>query len=318
MNLLIAENPLMVLPKLAERIGLEESIFIQQIHYLTLHSRNVKGGKRWVYNTYTDWLKIFPFLKNEQKVQRVVTKLEEIGLLITQKDPIPMNRRKWYRVNYASDFLNIEDSDLNDEDSDLNDEDSDLNDEDSDLNDEDSDLNDEDSDLIPAINRDFQQRLSTNINHYVVATTAEAADAPPLELEPVADKPPMTAKPKRNTPNPANAETWQAYRAAYLQAYGVEPLRNAKVNGQIANFVKMVGEDKAPHIAAFYVSHPNQWYRTKGHDFGTLLANAQALATDWQRNTRTTSVQTRQQEKTAANMESHKGAIEILKAKGLM
>ena len=186
------------------------------------------------------------------------------------------------------------------------------------MNDEDSDLNDEDSDLIPAINRDFQQRLSTNINPYGVATTAEAADAPPLELEPVADKPPMTAKPKRNTPNPANAETWQAYRAAYLQAYGVEPLRNAKVNGQIANFVKLVGEDKAPHIAAFYVSHPNQWYRTKGHDFGTLLANAQALATDWQRNTRTTSVQTRQQEKTAANMESHKGAIEILKAKGLM
>ena len=128
----------------------------------------------------------------------------------------------------------------------------------------------------------------------------------------------MTAKPKSNTPNPANTETWQAYRAAYLQAYGVEPLRNAKVNGQIANFVKLVGEDKAPHIAAFYVFHPNQWYRTKGHDFGTLLANAQALATDWQRNTRTTSVQTRQQEKTAANMESHKGAIEILKAKGLM
>ena len=151
-----------------------------------------------------------------------------------------------------------------------------------------------------------------------ICDDAFAPFAPPLELEPVADKPPMTAKPKRNTPNPANTETWQAYRAAYLQAYGVEPLRNAKVNGQIANFVKLVGEDKAPHIAAFYVSHPNHWYRTKGHDFGTLLANAQALATDWQRNTRTTSVQTRQQEKTAANMESHKGAIEILKAKGLL
>ena len=151
-----------------------------------------------------------------------------------------------------------------------------------------------------------------------ICDDAFAPFAPPLELEPVADKPPMTAKPKSNTPNPANTETWQAYRAAYLQAYGVEPLRNAKVNGQIANFVKLVGEDKAPHIAAFYVSHPNHWYRTKGHDFGTLLANAQALATDWQRNTRTTSVQTRQQEKTAANMESHKGAIEILKAKGLL
>ena len=151
-----------------------------------------------------------------------------------------------------------------------------------------------------------------------ICDDAFAPFAPPLELEPVVDKLLMTAKPKSNTPNPANTETWQAYRAAYLQAYGVEPLRNAKVNGQIANFVKLVGEDKAPHIAAFYVSHPNHWYRTKGHDFGTLLANAQALSTDWQRNTRTTSVQTRQQEKTAANMESHKGAIEILKAKGLL
>ena len=151
-----------------------------------------------------------------------------------------------------------------------------------------------------------------------ICDDAFAPFAPPLELEPVADKPPMTAKPKSKTPNPANTETWQAYRAAYLQAYGVEPLRNAKVNVQIANFVKLVGEDKAPHIAAFYVSHPNHWYRTKGHDFGTLLANAQALSTDWQRNTRTTSVQTRQQEKTAANMESHKGAIEILKSKGLL
>ena len=135
---------------------------------------------------------------------------------------------------------------------------------------------------------------------------ADALPAPPFELMLLPDEKQKSAKPKTKSaaPNQANAVTWQAYRAAYLQAYGVEPLRNAKVNGQIASFVKLVGELKAPHIAAFYVAHPNHWYRTKGHDFGTLLANAQALATDWQRNTRTTSAEARQGEKTASNMQN--------------
>lgn len=154
---------------------------------------------------------------------------------------------------------------------------------------------------------------------------SEIGSAKPVELSAAvlgvaesAEFEPAEQKRKRKAANPANVQTWNAYRAAYLQAYGVEPLRNAKVNGQVASFVKLVGEDKAPHIAAFYVMHSNHWYRTKGHDFGTLLQNAQALATDWQRNRQTTAVQTRQAERTAANVESHKGALEILKAKGLV
>lgn len=145
---------------------------------------------------------------------------------------------------------------------------------------------------------------------------ADAPDAPASGLTLLPDKKPKSAKSKPPEPNPANTATWQAYRAAYMQAYGVEPLRNAKVNGQVASFVKLVGNDKAPHIAAFYVAHPNHWYRTKGHDFGTLLANAQAVATDWQRNTRTTSVEARQSEKTASNMQNAAALIAKYQAQG--
>lgn len=136
-------------------------------------------------------------------------------------------------------------------------------------------------------------------------------DMPPENLTfanlPAEPKPAKTAKDKAVG---ITAATWAAYRAAYLQVYGCEPLRNAKVNGQISQFVKLVGADKAPHIAAFFVHHPNHWYRTKGHDFGTLLANAQAVAVDWQRNMKTTSVETKRQEQTAANMSAAQRLIE--------
>lgn len=120
---------------------------------------------------------------------------------------------------------------------------------------------------------------------------------------------------KSAKPNQANLDTWESYKKAYLQAYGVEPLRNAKVNKQIADFVKTVGAEKAPSVAAFYVFHPNHWYRTKGHDVGTLLANAQAIVTDWQRKTVTTSIAARQQEQTASNYLAAQEVLAMRRAK---
>ena len=83
-------------------------------------------------------------------------------------------------------------------------------------------------------------------------------------------------------------ENWQAYQQAYQQRYGVEPLRNAKINAQIKTFCELVGED-APKIAGFYCFHSHKWYILKGHDFGTLLANAQAVARDYYSGVETTS-----------------------------
>jgi hypothetical protein len=63
-KLLINEYPLMVLPSLAVRIGLNEAIFIQQLHYWLEKAGTEKQGRKWVYNTYQDWEKQFPFWSN--------------------------------------------------------------------------------------------------------------------------------------------------------------------------------------------------------------------------------------------------------------
>ena len=108
MNLLVAESPLIVLPTLAARIGLEESIFLQQIHSLIIYSGNEKDGFKWVCSTYEEWVSIFPFFKNASKIKRIVSKLERLGVLVTtsQYNRLKIDRRKWYRVNYESKLWN--------------------------------------------------------------------------------------------------------------------------------------------------------------------------------------------------------------------
>ena len=53
MSLLISEPPLQVLPSLAVKIGLNEAIILQQVHYWLLKSNNIRDGYKWVYNSYS-------------------------------------------------------------------------------------------------------------------------------------------------------------------------------------------------------------------------------------------------------------------------
>ena len=73
---------------------------------------------------------------------------------------------------------------------------------------------------------------------------------------------------------------WDAYALAYQDRYGVEPVRNAKVNGQLSQLVKRIGPD-APAVAGHYVRSNNTWYVRKGHSVGCLLADAEKLRTEW-------------------------------------
>jgi len=55
--LLIDEEPLLVPPRLAAAIGLNEAIVLQQIRYWLGDKRRpkIRDGRRWVYNTYPQW-----------------------------------------------------------------------------------------------------------------------------------------------------------------------------------------------------------------------------------------------------------------------
>ena len=300
MNLLIAENPMIVCPTLAVRIGLHEAVFLQQVHFLTLHSHNIRDGFRWVYNTYEDWLEIFPFFENEQKIGRYVRKLEDLGLLVTSKEynRNKLDKRKWYRVNYASDLLVPEAVTPTVED---------------------SNMNVEDSNMKEQYTKTYNKDLQTNTNPLRDCDGGSPAATPTgdFEILPPDGKPAKKAVRKSAEPNPANVATWKAYAAAYRDRYGVLPAANAKTRGQAANLVRMVGADLAPGLAAYYLTHNGGFFVQCRHDFGLLLKSYQQILTDMQRGEQMTQTKARQTEKTQTAVETHNGALAILKAKGL-
>lgn len=78
-----------------------------------------------------------------------------------------------------------------------------------------------------------------------------------------------------------SAATWEAYRAAYVGRYGAEPVRNATVNGQIAQFVSRIGAEESPLVAEFYVQHNEAFYKRGGHAVGLMLKDAEKLRMEW-------------------------------------
>lgn len=76
-------------------------------------------------------------------------------------------------------------------------------------------------------------------------------------------------------------ETWGAYCVAYTGKYGVEPIRNAKISGQVKQFVKRLGYTESPLVAAWFVGHPGRHYVQELHSVGALLKDAEKLRTEW-------------------------------------
>ena len=103
-KLLIDDQPLQVLPSLAEAIGLNEALILQQIHWLLLRSKKEFKGKHWVFNTYEEWQeKHFRFF-SVSTIRRTINHLEELNLLIssTEFNQMKVDKTKWYTINYEA------------------------------------------------------------------------------------------------------------------------------------------------------------------------------------------------------------------------
>lgn len=102
MNLLINEPPLQVLPSLAKKVGLNEAIFLQQLHFRLLISNTERDGYKWIYKPLADWNEEFPFWSYDT-LKRVVSKLEKEKYIITTNayNRLKMDKTKWYRINYS-------------------------------------------------------------------------------------------------------------------------------------------------------------------------------------------------------------------------
>ncbi|MEH7223194.1 DnaD domain protein [Bacillus sp. JJ1566] len=99
-NILLDDRPLIVAPTLATLIGLNESIVLQQIHYWLKRTNNIHLNRKWVYFTYDDLAKQFPFI-SKSTIRRSILNLENKGLLSSdQFNKLKIDNTKWYSINY--------------------------------------------------------------------------------------------------------------------------------------------------------------------------------------------------------------------------
>jgi hypothetical protein len=114
-------------------------------------------------------------------------------------------------------------------------------------------------------------------------------------------------KPRKQRASQANAmqlhegpSIWDAYKDAYRIRYGVDPLRNARVNAQIAQFKARVPTAEAAEIARFYVAHSQSFYVLQKHPVSLLLRDAEGLRTEWASGRSVTRAEAQQADATAA------------------
>lgn len=99
-NLLIDDYPILVLPTLATEIGLNEAIVLQQMHYWLKKSNHNYDGRRWIYNSFPEWQKHFPFW-SVMTIKRAVYSLEKQNILyVGNYNKAKFDKTKWYSINY--------------------------------------------------------------------------------------------------------------------------------------------------------------------------------------------------------------------------
>ena len=101
MSLLVADRPLIVLPKLALKVGLNEAMILQQLHFRLQYKTKEHDGHHWVFYSYEEWRHDFPFW-SARTIQRTLLGLEELGFVVSGVfNRIKSDRTKWYRIDYG-------------------------------------------------------------------------------------------------------------------------------------------------------------------------------------------------------------------------
>lgn len=100
-NLLLDDNPLVIIPQLAVLLGLDEALVLQQVRYWLADDRrpHFHEGHRWVRFTQEEWARQIP--RSLRTLGTVFRKLESQGYLIstTRLNTIPGDQTKWYTID---------------------------------------------------------------------------------------------------------------------------------------------------------------------------------------------------------------------------
>lgn len=106
---IINEPPLLVLPSLAKKIGINHAILLQQMHYWLNTSKHERDGHRWVYNTYAEWQEQLPWL-SVRGIRKLISELERDGYLVAANhNRARFDQTKWYRIDYERLTLDFSD-----------------------------------------------------------------------------------------------------------------------------------------------------------------------------------------------------------------
>lgn len=330
MSMLFVQSPLVVNPALAERIGLNEAIVLQQVHYWVQRGNSGVDhcGRVWIYNTHEEWVEQFPFWSRDQ-IKRVFASLKKQGLLlIEQLRKSEHIRTNYYAIDYRHKSLKA------------------------------PEINEwanpplRESEIASSIGAESPDRtvqirpidecksassmgaksplLTETTTEITTETTSEslateAAGAPLAaagsEIIPSPDQPKVEIPADMPGPKDPKAKTyrvWANYAFAFRKRYNVWPVWNARTAGQLAQLVDRLGQDAAPKVAAYYLTIADARLITEQHSVNLLLARAEALHTQWATGRRVNGTTARQQERTAANFEAAQTAAKNIleKAEG--
>ena len=99
-KLLINEPPIVLQPSLAVLLGVNEALFVQQLHYWIQYSKHIYNDRKWVYNTYEAWQEKLPFI-SITTIKRIISKLKKEGILLSDCfNKNGYDRTLWYTLDY--------------------------------------------------------------------------------------------------------------------------------------------------------------------------------------------------------------------------
>lgn len=100
------QNPICVYPFLAKKVGLVESMFLVQLHYLLQQNENnprcIKENRVWISYTSEEWQeKCFPWLSYKNFMGKIFAHLEKMELIIRKDLNVDREiRTKSCTINY--------------------------------------------------------------------------------------------------------------------------------------------------------------------------------------------------------------------------
>lgn len=280
MSLLHKKHPIVINPELAVRVGLNEAIVLQQLAYwLEETEAGIEHeGRRWVYNTQEQWRQQFSFWSVDT-VKRAFTSLQKQGLvLVKQLAKSKHDRTNYYAIDYDRvallDQCNLPSSKVGN---------------------------------LPSSKGADSALLHTETTTETSTERLPARPAVPMTGELIDAEPRSESSIQEQC-----REVWKAYSRAYQGRYGVEPVRNAKINAQVKQLVQRLGAE-APDVAEFYVLSVNDAFIVRGvHDLGLMLSRCEAYRTQWATGRSMTATRAKQVDQTQANYSAADEAMALI------